>query len=79
MPRTTDRVRYKICTPLQTVKLEERPGSSLRDPSGTLIQIPADAVLEVEAQWRIPGSSMCCGRAELFRSSMRTCRKRQAF
>jgi len=48
MPRTTDRVRYKICTPLQAVKLEERPGSTLRDPTGTLIQIPADAVLEVE-------------------------------
>jgi hypothetical protein len=44
----SNKVRYKICTPLQAVKLEEHPGSSLRDPTGTLIQIPPDAVLEVE-------------------------------
>ena len=42
------KVLYKICTPLQAVKLEEHPGSSLRDPTGTLVQIPADAVLEIE-------------------------------
>jgi len=44
----TTKVRYKICSPLQAVKLEEHPGSSLRDPTGTLIQIPTDAILEVE-------------------------------
>ena len=41
-------VHYKVSTQLQAVKLEEHPGSSLRDPTGTLVQIPADAVLEVE-------------------------------
>ena len=41
-------VRYKISVPLQAVKLEEHPGSSLRDPTGTLVQIPADATVEVE-------------------------------
>ncbi|HMD49005.1 MAG TPA: hypothetical protein VKG79_07900 [Bryobacteraceae bacterium] len=47
-PSNTNRVRYKICSPLQAVKLEEHPGSSLRDPTGTLIQIPTDAILELE-------------------------------
>lgn len=40
--------RYKVRMPLQAVKLAEHPGSSLRDPTGTLIQIPADVVIEVE-------------------------------
>ena len=42
------RVRYKLSAPLQAVKLEEHPGSSLRDPTGTLVQIPADVIIEVE-------------------------------
>lgn len=41
-------VRYKISTPLQAVKLAEHPGSSLRDPTGTLVQIPAEVIVEVE-------------------------------
>jgi len=48
MPSSTNRVRYKICSPLQAVKLEERPGSTLRDPTATLVQIPIDAILELE-------------------------------
>jgi hypothetical protein len=40
--------RYKLHGPLQAVKLAEHPGSSLRDPTGTLIQIPADVVIELE-------------------------------
>jgi hypothetical protein len=41
-------VRYKVASPLQAVKLEEHPGSSLRDPTTTLIDIPIDAILEAE-------------------------------
>jgi hypothetical protein len=41
-------VRYQLSVPLQAVKLEEHPGSSLRDPTGTLLEIPAGSVLEVE-------------------------------
>jgi len=48
MPSAKPTVHYKVSTQLQAVKLEEHPGSSLRDPTGTLVQIPADAVLEVE-------------------------------
>ena len=41
-------VRYKVSAPLQAVKLAEHPGSSLRDPTGTLIQIPAEVIVEIE-------------------------------
>jgi hypothetical protein len=43
-------VCYKLSTALQAVKLENRPGSSLRDPTETLVAIPAEAVLESEGQ-----------------------------
>jgi hypothetical protein len=41
-------IRYKVSQPLQAVKLAEHPGSSLRDPTGTLIQIPAEVIVEIE-------------------------------
>ncbi len=41
-------IRYKVSKPLQAVKLAEHPGSSLRDPTGTLIQIPAEVIVEIE-------------------------------
>jgi len=40
--------RYKIAKPLQAVKLAEHPGSSLRDPTGTLVLIPAGTIVELE-------------------------------
>jgi hypothetical protein len=43
-------VRYKIGVPIHAVKLEARPGSSLPDPTGTLVEIPADAIVEAEGQ-----------------------------
>jgi hypothetical protein len=48
MRNTGPPVRYKIRKPLQAVKLAEHPGSSLRDPTGTLVQIPAEVVVELE-------------------------------
>jgi hypothetical protein len=41
-------IRYKVSEPLQAVKLAEHPGSTLRDPTGTLIQIPAEVIIEIE-------------------------------
>ena len=41
-------VHYKVSQPLQAVKLAEHPGSSLRDPTVTLVQIPAEVIVEVE-------------------------------
>jgi hypothetical protein len=43
-------IRYKVSEPLQAVKLAEHPGSSLRDPTGTLIQIPAEVIIEIEGR-----------------------------
>jgi len=43
-------VRYKVAVPIHAVKLEARPGSSLPDPTGTLVEIPMDAVIEAEGQ-----------------------------
>ena len=40
--------RYRLHQPLPAVKLAEHPGSSLRDPTETLIQIPAEVVIESE-------------------------------
>lgn len=48
MRDTRPPTRYKIQQPLQAVKLAEHPGSSLRDPTATLVQIPADVVVELE-------------------------------
>ncbi|HTA67112.1 MAG TPA: hypothetical protein VK776_02495 [Bryobacteraceae bacterium] len=36
--------------PIHAVKLEARPGSSLPDPTATLVEIPIDAVIEAEGQ-----------------------------
>ena len=41
-------IRYKLSTALHAVKLENHPGSSLRDPTGTLVEIPVGSVLEPE-------------------------------
>jgi hypothetical protein len=41
-------VRYKLHRPVNAVKLEEHPGSTLRSPTGTLVEIPADMIVEQE-------------------------------
>jgi hypothetical protein len=41
-------LRYKLFQPVNAVKLKEHPGSTLRDPTGTLVEIPANAVVEPE-------------------------------
>lgn len=48
MRRAKIQVLYKIARPIQAVKLEDHPGSTLRDPTATLIEIPADVVLVAE-------------------------------
>ena len=41
-------VRYKIAVPIHAVKLEARQGSTLPDPTGTLVEIPVGAIIEAE-------------------------------
>lgn len=48
MQASRSAVRYKLFGPVKAVKLEEHPGSALRDPTGTLVEIPANAVVESE-------------------------------
>ncbi len=48
MPSPNSPVRYKTSAPIHAVKLAEHPGSSLRNPTEELIDIPADAVVELE-------------------------------
>ena len=50
MTPSTRRLRYRVRRPLQAVKLEEHPGSSLRNPTDKLVEIPADSVLELEGR-----------------------------
>lgn len=40
--------RFKLSSPVNAVKLREHPGSSLRSPTDILVEIPADAVIELE-------------------------------
>jgi hypothetical protein len=47
MPEWTRR-RFKLFKPVSAVKLEEHPGSRLRSPTGILVEIPPDAVVELE-------------------------------
>jgi hypothetical protein len=47
MPESATR-RFKLSNPVSAVKLEEHPGSSLRNPTEILVKIPADAVVELE-------------------------------
>ncbi len=42
--------RYRISIPLQAVKLEPHPGSSLPDPTAVLVEIPTDSIIESEGQ-----------------------------
>jgi hypothetical protein len=48
--------RYRVSLPLQAVKLEPHPGSTLRDPTTVLIEIPADSIIESEGH--VAGSGL---------------------
>ena len=41
-------VRYRTTSGITAVKLEEHPGSSLRDPTGILVKIPAGVDVELD-------------------------------
>jgi hypothetical protein len=44
----SNRRRFRLSNPVSAVKLEEHPGSSLRNPTEILVEIPAGSVVEVE-------------------------------
>ena len=41
-------VRIRVSRAISAVRLQERPGSKLRDATGNLVKIPADAIVELE-------------------------------
>jgi hypothetical protein len=41
-------VRIQLFKTVRAVKLEDHPGSSLRTPTGTLLEIPVGASVELE-------------------------------
>lgn len=47
MRNNTPTLRYKVASPVQAVKLADHPGSSLRDPTATLLSIPPGVVIEI--------------------------------
>ena len=55
MPVNPPSVRYKLTAAIQAVKLEPHPGSSLPDPTGTLMTIPAESVIEVQGRTSASG------------------------
>jgi len=59
-------IRYKLFKPLQAVKLAEHPGSSLRDPTGTLVQIPAEGIIELEGSVAESGLINVVWKGEVF-------------
>lgn len=48
--------RYKVFLPLPAVKLEPHPGSTLRNPTTILVEIPTDSIIEAEGQ--VAGSGL---------------------
>jgi len=41
-------IRYQLSGPVRGVRLEEHPGSSLRNPTDSLVEIPLNAIVEQE-------------------------------
>lgn len=41
-------VRIRLSRAISAVRLQDRPGSKLRDATGNLVDIPADAIVELE-------------------------------
>ncbi len=41
-------VRFRLFKPVSAVKLRDHPGSSLRSPTETLVEIPEDVIVELE-------------------------------
>ena len=44
------KTQVQLLSALQGVRLEPHPGSSLRDPTNELIEIPAQSVIEIEGR-----------------------------
>ena len=59
-------IRYKLSKPVRAVKLQEHPGSSLRNPTETLVEIPANVIVELEGAAAPSGLSNILWAGEAF-------------
>ncbi len=59
-------VRYQLLKPVKAVKLQDHPGSSLRTPTGTLVEIPANMVIELEGGVSTAGLSTILWNGDAF-------------
>jgi hypothetical protein len=66
MPEKPSRVRYRLSKPVRAVKMQEHPGSSLRNPTGNLVEIPANAVVELEGMAAPSGLSNVFWNGDVF-------------
>jgi hypothetical protein len=48
MASSRSQLRYELSEPVSAVRLEDHPGSTLRTPTATLVEIPAHVVVEQE-------------------------------
>jgi hypothetical protein len=48
MPEINPHLRYQLSQAVSAVKLEAHPGSKLRSPTGNLVRIPANVIVEQE-------------------------------
>lgn len=59
-------VRYQLFKPVRAVKLEDHPGSSLRTPTGILLEIPVNVIVELESGVSTAGLSTILWEGEAF-------------
>ena len=59
-------VCYRLFKPVRAVKLQDHPGSSLRTPTGTLLEIPVDVIVELEGGASTAGLSTILWNGEAF-------------
>ena len=59
-------VHYQLFKPVTAVKLQDHPGSSLRTPTRTLVEIPANEVIELEGGVSTAGLSNVLWNGEAF-------------
>jgi len=66
MHEAETQVRYQLFKPVRAVKLEDHPGSSLRTPTGTLLEIPVNVIVELEGGASTAGLSTILWEGEAF-------------
>ena len=59
-------VHCRLSKPVRAVKLRDHPGSSLRSPTGNLVELPVDSVLQIEGKPAPSGLGIVLWNGEAF-------------